>query len=382
MCDTFVNVTTDGVLFAKNSDRESCEEQILHWQPAQTHTTRQLRCTWIEVEQIKETHAILISRPKWMWGAEMGTNEHGVTIGNEAVFTRTAVPRVGLTSMDLLRLALERSSSAANAVEVITALLERYPQGGICSARSQFRYFGSFLIADRTEAYVLETCAKDWELERVERGRRSISNGLSIPKFASKHGDLIKTTFSGCSARKKILDSGTPSGVSGAIRLMQTHALAPGVRGVVNGGLNSLCVHDGGFVSDVQTTAAWVSLLRSSGDSHWATGTSLPCLSLYKPFSVSKQFDFPSLEGVSYWNAHRSFVKHLVSLNAISDYQKELAALQETVLSQTSSYNEAIDWELALKMQWLRKPVIHASLASQVIKNIKNSFLQFPRKHK
>ena len=89
MCDSFVAITADGVMFAKNSDRDPNEAQLLEWVPAADHPAGdRVACTWIDVPQVGHTHAVLISRPWWMWGAEMGTNEHGVVIGNEAVFTK------------------------------------------------------------------------------------------------------------------------------------------------------------------------------------------------------------------------------------------------------------------------------------------------------
>lgn len=53
---------------------------------------------------MSETHAVILSRPSWLWGAEMGANEHGVCIGNEAVWTKEPVGKgEALLGMDLLR---------------------------------------------------------------------------------------------------------------------------------------------------------------------------------------------------------------------------------------------------------------------------------------
>lgn len=63
-----------------------------------------LQCTYIEIDQVPETYAVVLSRPAWMWGAEMGANEHGVCIGNEAVWGREAISKEeALLGMDLVR---------------------------------------------------------------------------------------------------------------------------------------------------------------------------------------------------------------------------------------------------------------------------------------
>ena len=92
MCDTFValaDATSDGsVILAKNSDREPDEAHEVVLLPAADHDGGTVRCTYVRVPQVRRTHAVLLAKPYWIWGAEMGANEHGVVIGNEAVFTK------------------------------------------------------------------------------------------------------------------------------------------------------------------------------------------------------------------------------------------------------------------------------------------------------
>ncbi|VCY59144.1 hypothetical protein BANRA_04908 [Pseudomonas aeruginosa] len=155
MCDTLILRHQGQTWFAKNSDREPAEPQRLLRLPAvRNDPEARLRTTYLDIPQVARRHALVISQPSWIWGAEMGVNEHGVAIGNEAVFTRLTRQRgAALLGMDLLRLGLERGASAREALEVITGLLQRYGQGGPAGYRDKrLRYDNSFLIADPGEA--------------------------------------------------------------------------------------------------------------------------------------------------------------------------------------------------------------------------------------
>ena len=100
MCDTFVAlpaITEDqSVIFGKNSDREPNETQVLEYHPGRSYKTGdQVQCTYISVPQVRETRPVLLSRPFWMWGAVIGANDKGVTIGNEAVWTKMPINKKG-----------------------------------------------------------------------------------------------------------------------------------------------------------------------------------------------------------------------------------------------------------------------------------------------
>ena len=71
---------------------------------------------------------------------------------------------------EITRLGLERSKTAQEAFDVITALFDIHGQGGPCSdekSQSQWAYHNSFLIVDGKEAWVLETVGKHWAAQHV-----------------------------------------------------------------------------------------------------------------------------------------------------------------------------------------------------------------------
>jgi secernin len=297
MCDTLVSLTEDGVLFAKNSDRDPNEAQVLRWYaaaalPSSAASTR-LRCTWSEIDQAPRTHAVLLSQPWWMWGAEMGANEHGVVIGNEAVFTRgTGRERSdsALLGMDLLRLGLERGATAEEAVGVIVALLEQHGQGGSCShEHPRFTYDNSFIVADPTGAIVLETAGRRWATETVSGRGRSISNGLTIPDFARAHADPVRGRVAQCAARRGRTQASAElaNDVAAMLAAVRDHGGPSPQWSRVNGALSAPCAHAAGMLTTTQSTASWVADLRAE-PRHWVTATSAPCTSIAKPVRVDE----------------------------------------------------------------------------------------------
>jgi secernin len=296
MCDTLVAVRPGRVLFAKNSDRDPNEAQVLDWQPRRDHAPGEvLRCTWIAVDQVPTTHAVLLSRPFWTWGAEMGANEHGVVIGNEAVFTDQPYAPTGLLGMDLVRLGLERAATAEAAVDAIVGLLERHGQGGGCSRVDPgFTYHNSYLMADPTGAFVLETAGALWAVERVTSGVRSISNGLTIPGFAD-HGDRLRTWYAQARTRRALTAACPAESVGDLMSTLRTHgSRGPNPRfAPFMGAKGAPCMHAGGGIrATSQTTGSWVAELGADGDQrHWATGTAAPCTGVFLPVAVDDPLD-------------------------------------------------------------------------------------------
>jgi len=180
VCDTLCGPGAAGMVFAKNSDRPVGEVQLAMPFGRRPTAGCTLRTQYLSIGDTG-AHAVFLSCPTWLWGAEHGVNEFGVAIGNERVSTvhDHAGRRPGLIGMDFVRLGLERASTAPHALEILIELLATYGQGGIADAVHNEAYDSSFLIADATEAFVLDTSGTEYAAAPVTRGT-AISNRLTV----------------------------------------------------------------------------------------------------------------------------------------------------------------------------------------------------------
>lgn len=179
MCDTLCVIGSGRTLFAKNSDRPISEAQVVEtYGPRPPGGT--LHTQYLDLPDAGAA-ALMGSRPTWLWGFEHGLNQHRVAIGNEKVWTvddPNAAP-AALIGMDLVRLGLERGRSADGALDAMTTLLDTHGQGGVADETTDEPYWSSFLVADPTGAWILETSGSTWAARPVEDGA-AISNRISL----------------------------------------------------------------------------------------------------------------------------------------------------------------------------------------------------------
>ena len=289
MCDTFIvlpDATLDGkLIFGKNSDRPNGEIQDVVSFPAQQHASGDsLQCTYLQIPQARQTNAVILSKPRWMWGAEMGANEHGVVIGNEAVWTTEPYAETGLLGMDLLRLGLERGATAHDAMHVIIDLMAEYGQGGNCAEHFAMNYHNSYLLADEAEAWVLETAGRYWVAEKITHGTRSISNGLSIHgKGDLRHPELDRFSELDFAQQFSEGGTGTISPLSREGRVRQLCQLNEGqftveiAKSILRDHTGGICMH-----GEFETRGSQVSVLGPGDYKHWFIKEPFPCQEKYK----------------------------------------------------------------------------------------------------
>jgi secernin len=306
MCDTFCAlpaVTRDhSVILAKSSDCEANEAQYIYKVPARKHVRgEEFKAAHIVIPQVAETYEAIVSRSFWTWGGELGINEHGLAVGNEAVFSNV-VPRCdGLVVTDMLRLALERARTAPEAVEVIGALVHQYGQGGNCELRGNSHFDGSYIFADRSEAWVLETAGREWAARRID-AFDSISNVMTIGHewdlcslsdtregidFAGEYQDESRVRAGGARERRESSRSQLERCVGRITVQTMFHILRHHTADYHPGEGDTqldICVHLGPSENRLwQATGAMVTEVDAQSEISWWTGTSSTCLSLFKP---------------------------------------------------------------------------------------------------
>ncbi|HSV56374.1 MAG TPA: hypothetical protein VLH39_04615, partial [Magnetospirillaceae bacterium] len=178
MCDTFWAPGAGVTYFGKNSDRKPTEPQTVCILPG-GNGGPETRTTGGTIPYPDGGLSVLLSRPSWMLGGEIGLNEKGVAIGNEAVFSRWPVRKDGVLGMDFLLTALRSASSGEEAVCILAELTERFDQGGNGAYRGRLFYHNSYLVAGFDGAWILETAGKRWAWRKAEVPA-AISNSYSI----------------------------------------------------------------------------------------------------------------------------------------------------------------------------------------------------------
>ena len=393
MCDTFVRnagIQAAGqgressvALFGKNSDRHPDEPQMLFagkadlnkWegesdQALDKYTDGPLQALRKVYEQYEHPYRALISKPIWMWGGEMGLNERGVAIGNEAVFSRWRSRRrrdlnEGLLGMDLLRLALHNSASAREAVEFLTHVIEREGQGGDGAYTGHLYYDNSFLICDARQAFILETADHRWAVKQVTSDAISncytlqddfescdqitsqaafLPSGGGAPQSsrfsfaAHNESTLYRIITQGRRRRRRarrLLDDVKFTRES-AFSLLRDHNGHTQPRK----GMGNLCMHSGSLIRS-QTTASMVVEFQADGPVVWITGSPHPCVSLFQPWSF--------VDGGAEEERAETYDEHLLALGPVfQDYQmgEEYARRMMEISRNLSSSYEKFEKEL------------------------------------
>ncbi len=318
MCDSFValkSATADqSVILAKSADCQINEAHALIHLPHQKHYPGEaVKTTYALIPQAPETYEVILSKSFWTYGAEIGINEYGLAIGNEAVFTTTQNDEKidGIIGIDFLRLALERAKDCQEAIDVIGPLLEQFGQGGNCEVEGYMHFDINYLLADPKEAWILETAGRRWAAKRVD-GVGSISNAFILEKdwdlcsvpaarakinWAATYGDAEYVPKLGsrerqCSSYNQLAASRGKVTVKTMFDILRDHGSKPDP--VEGDALTVICAHAGPPEYRLwQATGAMVAHLDGEDIMGWFTGTSGTCLSIFKPIFMG--VDLPDI---------------------------------------------------------------------------------------
>lgn len=267
--------------------------------------------------------------------------------------------------MDILRIALERSVTARDAVRVIAGLMERYGQGGNASFDGTFHYDNAYLITDGRESWHVETAGKHyWAAKQVYR-EYSISNYLSLDtpdlmhesvlENAREKGYGIAEPFHFAQAYADWTNSLNQSGLlrractfpqanvadrgfteNDMLKILRSHY----TENEWTRGGDCVCMHARNPVNpgdlDCQTTCAMIAVCTGKDTVMWGTGMSTTCVAPFQPFwfdaySKKQVFDYSAQEAAMDEWLRREGINRAILAGKIcaKEYKKELYAMEK-----------------------------------------------------
>lgn len=354
------------VYFAKNSNRLPGECQpVVNIPAVESDPESLLSCTYITIPQEPNRHGVLLSKPWWAWGGEMGANDRGVVIGCEPLFSRDGEDEPGLIGADLVRLGLERGRNARDALEVVTSLLQTHGQGGFAgSPNMPANTNNGFLIADAQEAWLLETAGRHWAARRV-KDVAALSTDLTIgnemdrysyacPQYARRKGWLgndEELDFRHCFRRRGLpfkTDRKQQNKLLAALQAIDKQSPLAGLMQLARYRVGNdprrrsqldVARYAGGR-DLAQTNGSMVVRLSASRQDFFFTATAAPDLAIYKPIHFGQPLE-NGLDGVdlshyhddSLWWRQEHFHRAIILTGRInSEYLEQRSELEKEMI--------------------------------------------------
>lgn len=393
MCDTFVALPsatrTGNVLFAKSADCEVNEANAIVRIPRQKHVRGEaVRITHLVIPQAEETYEIFLTKAFWTYGCEIGVNEYGLAMGEEAVFTTEMTEENdGIIGPDLMRLGLERAKNCQEAIEVMTALLEKYGQGGSAELKGNSHFDSSFLMSDTREAYILETAGRKWAVKKIEdidsisnmlgittnytrcslpvsKGELNWAQRFGLPEYPPNLGsaDRQSTTFSLLNAEKGNVT------VKTMFNIMRHHN--PGYHPAKADVHRNICVHAGPQENRWwQADGVMVTDVGEHGVLAWVTGTSGNCVSIFKPVFLGVELPDVGPLPTEHFDPRSLWWKHeLLHRRAMADFEglvpeirKDFDVLEDAFLTEAETVKKGSPAEKRDFMEYCFRTAMEAT---------------------
>lgn len=264
------------VVYGRNGLCENSDVAIteVHYYPASDGSTA-VKCDSIEIDGAPSV-SVILCKPAAAWGAESGSNEKGVCIG--LIFAEGQATNGKLNATDLVRLGLERSTSAVEAIDTITSLCSKHGPEGVAKDSPK----AAFVICDTTEVWLLDIVGSYWAAQKVDSSNIALKSGLSVGSQIDRSSDDLQS---------KLKDAGIWDGAgelnfSGVFGSNSTRSWPTG-EPTGEGSFTVTNMFETLRIAGTETPSlsSHVSVLSTSGLScHWFTATPNPVESVFKPF--------------------------------------------------------------------------------------------------